>query len=80
MAVQRDPGEQALISGSQHYGGSTWAGGFISVFTPLCKFLCKKVLELICMANKTIVQVRKKALANGSEMHSAMYVITRERD
>lgn len=49
MAVQRGLGEQALISGSQHYGGSTWAGGFISVFTPLCEFLCKEVLELIYM-------------------------------
>ncbi len=27
-----------------------------------------------------IVQVRKKASANGSEMHSAVYVITREWD
>lgn len=75
MPVQREPGEQALISGSQHYGGSTWTSAFISVFTPLCKFLCKKVLELIYMANKTIVQVRKKASAARSEMHSAVYVI-----
>lgn len=52
----------------------------LSRFTPLCKFLCKKVLELIYMANKMIVQDRKKASANGSEMHSAVYVITREWD